>query len=87
MRQFCTSPLITKMTREKALNRLSIINDVVKKAAESHEISPSVADMYAALIPGYIHSSAMRILENNPGKNLNKWTEEGFNLIWKGIRD
>jgi AcrR family transcriptional regulator len=87
MRQFCTSPLITKMTREKALNRLNIINEVVKKATETHEISASMAELYAALIPGYIHSSAMRILEINPGKNLNKWIEEGFNFIWNGIKD
>ena len=85
MMQFCSSPYITKMTKEKALNRLSLINDVVKEAINNKEVSASSTELLTGMISGYFHTAALFLLEHQNNKNLKKWSEESFNFLWKGI--
>jgi AcrR family transcriptional regulator len=85
MMQFCSSPYITKMTQEKALNRLRLINDVIKQAVDNNEVSTSSTEMLAAMIMGYFHSAALFLLDHSHSKNFKKWSEESFNFLWKGI--
>jgi AcrR family transcriptional regulator len=85
MAQFRSSPLITKITHEKASTRFTIIADVVKKAIASGEASTTSAELLSSLISGYFHSAGMYLLDNAHNKNIKKWQEETFGLLWKGI--
>jgi len=85
MMQFCSSPYITKMTQEKAMNRIRLTNDVVKRAIDNKEVIASSPELLSAMISGYFHTAALFLLEHPHSKNLKKWSEESFNFFWKGI--
>jgi AcrR family transcriptional regulator len=85
MMQFCSSPYITKMTQEKAMNRVTLINQVVKKAIDNKEVTASSTELLSAMISGYFHTAALFLLEHPHSKNFKKWSEESFNFMWKGI--
>ena len=85
MMQFSSSPSITKMTKEKAMNRSRVISDVVGHAIENKEVAASSTELLAAMISGYFHTAALFLLEHPHSKNIKKWSEESFNFFWKGI--
>lgn len=85
MTQFSSSTAITNVTKEKAMNRVTLINDVVKKAVENNEVTTSSTELLAAMIWGYFHSAANFLLDKHDSKNLQKWSDESFNFFWKGI--
>ncbi|MCW3124550.1 MAG: Transcriptional regulator, TetR family [Bacteroidetes bacterium] len=85
MMQFSSSTAITKMTKEKAMNRVTLINEVVTKAVESSEVTTSSVELLSAMIWGYFHTAALFLLEHPHSKNLQKWSDESFNFFWKGI--
>ena len=85
MTQFSSSTAITDETKEKAMNRVTLINDVVRKAVENGEVTTSSTELLAAMIWGYFHSAANFLLGQPDGENLQKWSDESFNFFWKGI--
>jgi AcrR family transcriptional regulator len=85
MMQFCSSPYITKLTQEKALTRLRLLSEAVKEGMKNKEITSSDADLMSAMLSGYFHTSALFLMENVKHKNFNKWKEEAFNYIWRGV--
>lgn len=85
MMQFSSSPSITKLTKEKAMNRVTIINDIVKRAIENNEVAASSTELLSAMISGYFHSASLFLLEHPHSKNLKKMSDESFNFFWKGI--
>ena len=85
MAQFRSSPLITKITHEKAVLRFTVISDVVKKAVASGEVTTVSADLLSSLISGYFHQSCMYLMDNADNKNFKAWREETFALLWKGV--
>ena len=86
MVQFWSSPLITKMTREKAMNRLTLVTEVVKQAVTNKEVSTTSVEWLSAVVSGHISTSARFIIDNPQPKNLQKWLDEGFEFLWKGIQ-
>ncbi|MFN8299766.1 MAG: TetR/AcrR family transcriptional regulator [Chitinophagales bacterium] len=85
MGQYHSSSLITKITREKALLSSNALNEVVIKALEDGEVHSHSADLFTALISGYVHQSALYVAENAPEADLNKWQDEAFQVLWKGV--
>jgi AcrR family transcriptional regulator len=85
MKQFCSSPALTNVTQEKATIRLRLMNDVVKQAIDNKEVAASSTKLLSAMISGYFHIAALFLLEHPQSKNFKKWSDEGFNFIWKGI--
>ena len=85
MTQFSSSPYITKLTREKAVSRLTLMNDVIKKAVADKEVNTSSVELLSSVLGGYFHSARMFLLDNAQNKNFKKWQEEVFDNIWKGI--
>ena len=85
MMQFSSSPSITKMTKEKAMNRVRLINDVVKEAIENKEVVTSSEELLSAMISGYFHTAALFLLEQAHSQDIQKWSDESFNFFWKGI--
>jgi len=85
MGQFCSSSYITKLTREKAMTRLSFLNDVVKKAVANKEVSPESEELMSAMLSAYFHSASTFLVEKKGHKNFKKWKDEAFEYIWHGI--
>jgi AcrR family transcriptional regulator len=85
MMQFSSSPSITTMTQEKAMNRVRLINDVVKRAIDNKEVAASSTELLSAMISGYFHTAALFLIEHPHSKNFKKWSDESFNFFWKGI--
>jgi AcrR family transcriptional regulator len=85
MTQFSSSPYITRATREKAVNYLGLMNEVLKKASVNKEITTSSVDLLSCTLGAYFHNARLFLLDNAHHKNLKKWQEEVFDWIWKGI--
>ncbi|MFN8283442.1 MAG: TetR/AcrR family transcriptional regulator [Chitinophagales bacterium] len=85
MMQFCTSPYITKMTKDKALLRVNLLNEVVKEGIASKEISNADEELLTAMLAGYLHISSSFLMENADDKRFKKWKDEAFDYIWRGI--
>ena len=85
MMQYCTSPLITGLTREKAVLRMSVVSDVVKKAFETGELTSGNRDLTAHAISAYFHQMSVYLQERAESHNLKKHQDEAFSLIWKGL--
>jgi AcrR family transcriptional regulator len=85
MTQFSCSPYITKLTREKAVGYLTLMNDVIEKAIANKEVTTSSVELMSRMIGGYFHNARLFLLDNNHNRNLKKWKEEIFDWIWKGI--
>ena len=85
MMQFAASQTITKMTQERAMNRVTIMNEVVKRAVDNKEVVTSSTELLSAMIFGYFHTASTFLLEHPHSKNFQKWSDESFNFFWKGI--
>lgn len=85
MVQFSSSPLITKVTRERAMLRMNAIHDVIKKAVETGEMTLDSQELVSYSISAYFHQVGLYLLEKAENKNLKKLQDEAFNLIWKGV--
>ena len=83
--QFAASQTITKMTQERAMNRVTIMNEVVKRAVDNKEVVTSSTELLSAMIFGYFHTASTFLLEHPHSKNFQKWSDESFNFFWKGI--
>ena len=86
MVQFSSSPYITRLTKEKAMTHLNMMNDVLEKAIASKEVTTSSLELLSRTLNGYFHNARMYLLENPTNKHLKKWQDEIFDLVWKGIR-
>jgi AcrR family transcriptional regulator len=85
MSQYCSSSLITKVTREKAITRQTIINEVIRKAVANGEVSTPSVELTASLVSGYMHIAGSYLLDNAKDTEMKEWQDTAFNLIWSGI--
>ena len=85
MTQFSSSPYITKLTREKAVSYLKLMNEVIEKAIANKEVKASSVELLSRMLGGYFHNARLFLLDNTQSRNLKKWQEEIFDWIWKGI--
>jgi AcrR family transcriptional regulator len=85
MTQFSSSPYITKLTREKAVSHLRLMNEVIEKAITNKEVTTSSVELMSSMLGGYFHNARLFLLDNAHNRNLKKWKEEVFDWIWKGI--
>lgn len=85
MQQFSSSTYITKLTRERAFNRLNLLNEIVKKAIANKEVDASSDELLSSMLSGYFHMAALYLIDNSKNKNFKKWREEAFEYIWRGV--
>jgi AcrR family transcriptional regulator len=85
MTQFSSSPYITKQTRERSVNYLGLMDQVLRKAAANKEINTTSFELLSCTLGAYFHHARLYLLDNAHNKNLKKWQEEVFEWIWKGI--
>lgn len=85
MSQFSSTPYISKTTRAKALNHLKLMNEIIEKAVDEHEVKASSVELLSTMLSGYFHNARLFLLDNKHNKNFKKWQDEVFEWIWRGI--
>ena len=85
MTQFSSTPYITKLTREKAVSYMKLMNEVLEDAIAKKEVTASSVELLSRMLGGYFHNARLYLLDNAKSKNLKKWQDEIFDWIWSGI--
>jgi AcrR family transcriptional regulator len=70
MTQFSSSPYITKLTREKAVGYLKLMNEVIEKAIANKEVTASSVELLSRMLGGYFHNARLFLLDNAQSRNL-----------------
>ncbi|HWK07346.1 MAG TPA: TetR/AcrR family transcriptional regulator [Puia sp.] len=85
MLHFSSSPYISKMTREASMTNLGFINAIVKKACADRQLSSASPVLMTGVITGQLVAMGKFLLRNPDKKKQKTWSDEGFEIMWKGI--
>jgi hypothetical protein len=85
--QFCSSPYITRFTREEVMNEYVFLHDLVNQEIKTGVISDFSAKLTIAIFYQASRVVMNLILDSDSSQNKNKFTEDGFQIIWKGLAE
>jgi AcrR family transcriptional regulator len=83
--QFCSSPYITKFTREEVMKEYEFLHNFVKEGIKSGEIKDFSPEL---IITMFYHSSRAVVglmLESEVVYEREELIEKGFQIIWNGL--
>jgi len=83
--QFCSSPYITKFTREEVMKEYVFLHELVSEGVKTGEIRSFPEDMIISMFYQGNRTVVNLILDSNQLQNKNKFIEDGFQIIWKGL--
>ncbi|MDM7920572.1 MAG: TetR/AcrR family transcriptional regulator [Methanosarcina sp.] len=83
--QFCTSPYITKFTRDEVMKEYVFLHDLVDEGIKTGEIRDFPAELVIAMFYQGSRTIVNFILESDSLKDQNKVLEDGFQIIWRGL--
>jgi AcrR family transcriptional regulator len=83
--QFCTSPYITKFTRDEVMKEYVFLHDLVDEGIKTGEIRDFSAELTIAMFYQASRTVVNFILDSDPSLNENKIIEDGFQIIWRGL--
>jgi AcrR family transcriptional regulator len=83
--QFCTSPYITKFTRDEVMKEYIFLHDLVKEGITNGEIRDFSAELTIAMFYQASRTAVNFILDSDPSLDENKIIEDGFQIIWRGL--
>jgi AcrR family transcriptional regulator len=83
--QFCSSPYITKFTRDEVMKEYVFLHDLVDEGIKTGEIGDFPAELVIAMFYQGSRTIVNFILESDSLKDQNKVLEDGFQIIWKGL--
>jgi len=83
--QFCSSPYITKFTREEVMKEYVFLHELVSEGIKTGEIRSFPEDMIISMFYQGNRTVVNLILDSNQLQNKNKFIEDGFQIIWKGL--
>ncbi len=83
--QFCTSPYITKFTREEVTKEYVFLHDLVNQGIKKGAIKNFSAEMTIAMFYQASRVVVNLILDSDSSQDKNKFIEDGFQIIWKGL--
>ncbi|WP_406661625.1 TetR/AcrR family transcriptional regulator [Methanolobus sp. ZRKC3] len=83
--QFCSSPYITKLTREEATKEYEFIRTLIDEGFRSEKTKDHSMELTMAIF--YQSSRAVVELILNTGRleNIDDIIEDGFQLLWRGM--
>ena len=82
--QFCSSPYITKYTREEVMKEYVFLHDLVKEGIVTGEIRDYSEELVIAMFYQASRTVVNFILDSEP-HNKNKVIEDGFQIVWSGL--
>jgi len=83
--QFCSSPYITKFTREEVMKEYVFLHDLVNEGINMGVIRDFSAELTIAMFYQASRVVVNLILDSDSSQNKNKFIDNGFQIIWKGL--
>lgn len=83
--QFCSSPYITKFTREEVMKEYVFLHNLVDEGIKSGETREFSAELVIAMFYQGSRTVVNFILDSDSSLDKNKVLEDGFQIIWKGL--
>ena len=83
--QFCSSPYITKFTREEVMKEYIFLHKLVDEGIKTGEIRDFSAELTIAMFYQGSRAVVNLILDSDPSLDENKVLEDGFQIIWRGL--
>jgi len=83
--QFCTSPYITKFTREEVMKEYVFLHDLVNEGIKIGVIRDFSEQLTIAMFYQASRTVVNLILDSDSSQDENKFIEDGFQIIWKGL--
>ena len=83
--QFCYSPYITKFTREEVMKEYVFLHDLVNEGIKTGEIRDFSAELTIAMFYQASRTVVNLILDSDSSQDKNKFIEDGFQIIWRGL--
>jgi AcrR family transcriptional regulator len=85
--QFCSSPYITKFTREEVMKEYVFLHKLVDEGIKTGKIKDFSPELTIAMFYQGSRAVVNLILDSDPSQDKNKLIEDGFQIIWKGLTD
>ena len=83
--QFCSSPYITKFTREEVMKEYVFLHKLVDEGIETGAIRDFSAELTIAMFYQASRTVVNLILDSDSSQDKNKFIEDGFQIIWRGL--
>ena len=83
--QFCSSPYITKFTREEVMKEYVFLHNLVNEGIITGEIRDFSPELTIAMFYQASRAVVNLILDSDPSQDENKVLEDGFQIIWRGL--
>lgn len=83
--QFCSSPYITKITREETMKEYEFIRNLVEDGFKNSKISADSMELNMAIFYQSSRAVVELILSTNSHDKMDEIIENGFQLIWRGM--
>ncbi|AAM03820.1 TPA: TetR/AcrR family transcriptional regulator [Methanosarcina acetivorans] len=83
--QFCSSPYITKFTRDEVMKEYVFLHKLVDEGIKTEEIRDFSAELVIAMFYQGSRAVVNFILDSDPSLDENKIIEDGFQIIWRGL--
>ncbi|MCO5382448.1 TetR/AcrR family transcriptional regulator [Methanosarcina sp. Z-7115] len=85
--QFCSSPYITKYTREEVMKEYIFLHNLVNEGIKTGEIKDFSPELTIAMFYQSSRAVVNLILNSNLSKDKNELIENGFQIIWRGLSE
>jgi AcrR family transcriptional regulator len=83
--QFCSSPYITKFTREEVMKEYVFLHDLVKEGIANGEIRDFSPELTISMFYQASRTVVNFILDSDSLLDENKIIDDGFQIIWRGL--
>ena len=83
--QFCSSPYITKFTREEVMKEYVFLHDLVNEGIKTGVIRDFSEELVISMFYQASRTVVNLILDSDSSQDENKFLEDGFQIIWKGL--
>lgn len=85
--QFCSSPYITKFTRDEVMKEYVFLHKLVDEGINAGEIRDFSAELTIAMFYQSSRTVVNFILDSDSSLDENKVLDDGFQIIWRGLAD
>jgi len=83
--QFCSSPYITKFTREEVMKEYIFLHKLVDEGIKKGEIRDLPTELTIAMFYQGSRAVVNLILDSDSSQDKNEVMEDGFQIIWRGL--
>ncbi len=83
--QFCSSPYITKFTREEVMKEYVFLRNLVNEGIKTGDIKDFSPELTISMFYQGSRAVVNLILNSDPLQDKNELIEDGFQIIWRGL--